>query len=296
MPTRAPRTTFEVMRRGVLLLVLAALGVPAAAAPSVSGAPIAVTRASGGIDLISPAGKRVASLTAHRGWIDSDPDWSPDGARIAFSRTTNGYRSFQVFVMRADGTRVRRLTNGRFDMRPAWSPDGRWIAYQSVDGIRLVHPDGTGNRLVPGTERAASDPSWTRGGRLAFSWHAEIEQDWPASCRRVVELCGWVVTSRLDGSHRQGVVRGREARWSPDGRRVVYTLPDGGVGVAWASGAAHRMISHGHEPDWSPDGTQIVFTRMGDDEWSDSIWVMNHDGSGAHRIRVGAATAAWRPR
>jgi Tol biopolymer transport system component len=196
--------------------------------------------------------------------------------------------------MRANGGGVRQVTNGRFDMRPAWSPDGRWIAFQSTEGIGLVRPDGTGGRFVPHTLEA-SDPAWTRDGRLAFSWHAEVQQDWPASCRQIVQLCGWVVTSRLDGSHRRGVVRGREARWSSDGRRVVYTLPDGGVGIAAASGAGHRMISHGHEPDWSPDGTKIVYTRMGVDEASDSVWVMNRDGSGAHRILMGASTAAWRP-
>jgi Tol biopolymer transport system component len=291
------RSIVEDMRRGVLLVVLATFAVPAAASPSATSVPIAVARASGAIELVTPAGKRVATLTAHRPWIDADPAWSPDAKQLAFTRTTNGYRSFQVYVMRADGSHVRRLTNGRFDERPAWSPDGRWIAFESVEGIRIVHPDGSGARLLPRTaENGASYPSWTRAGRIAFAWHAERRQDWPESCKQVVRMCGWVVTMTLDGRDRRAVVRGRDARWSPDGRRLVYTLPDGGVATASAAGAAPHMIGHGHQADWSPDGKQIVYTRMGADEAGDSVWIMNRDGSGKHRILAGATTAAWRPR
>ena len=39
----------------------------------------------------------------------SDAAWSPDGTRIAFSRCR---RTCDVYVIDADGTRERRLTNG----------------------------------------------------------------------------------------------------------------------------------------------------------------------------------------
>jgi dipeptidyl aminopeptidase/acylaminoacyl peptidase len=264
---------------------------------------IAVGRFRGGIALIDARGRRVATLTNHAGWEDFDPAWSPDGTRLAFARTNNDYRSFQVLVMRVDGTGVRRITSGRFDSRPAWSPDGRWIVYQATDGLRLVQLATGNSRHVPGTGKGgavstpfASYPGWTPDGLLTYAFHAEEKSEWPASCAKPSGHCGWVVTSRLDGSHRRPVVQGRDAHWSPDGRLILYTLPDGGVATIPAAGGRSRFLGKGFEADWSPDGRQIVFARRGDATTGDSIWIMNRDGSGRHRIMARAAAPAWRPR
>lgn len=252
--------------------------------------------------LIDDQGRRIATLTSPRGAAsDWSPAWSPDGTRIAFTRTRDGRRS--IYVMRADGSGLRRLTNGRFDDDAAWSPDGRWIAYVSTAGIRLVHPDGTGSRSVPGTgvqkpncsEIFGTTPSWTPTGRLAFAFHAEIATDWPATCKSAAARCGWIVTTRIDGSNRTAVVRGRDAHWSPDGRTVVFTPPNGGVAIVSAGGAGRHFLGRGYMADWSADGTQIVYARMGLAARRDSIWIMNRNGSGAHRILDGAGTPTWKP-
>src|SRR5689334_13566543 len=53
-----------------------------------------------------------------------DPDWSPDGRRIAFTGLEN--EDQDIYVMDADGTHARNLTHrpGR-DESPTWSPDGK---------------------------------------------------------------------------------------------------------------------------------------------------------------------------
>src|SRR5438034_1175517 len=59
---------------------------------------------------------------------DFQPSWSPDGRSIAFTSIRTGLS--QIYRMRADGTRQRRLTHafGNCDS-PAWSPRGNLIAF-----------------------------------------------------------------------------------------------------------------------------------------------------------------------
>lgn len=58
-----------------------------------------------------------------RGWR-TFPAWSPDGSEITFDRDLGGV-NFEIYLMNADGTGVRRLTNDPADdFAPAWSPAG----------------------------------------------------------------------------------------------------------------------------------------------------------------------------
>jgi len=66
---------------------------------------------------------------------DSSPDWSPDGAQIAFASDRSG--DFEVYRMKASPEgRLNRPVNltknpGVFDQDPSWSPDGRKIAFST---------------------------------------------------------------------------------------------------------------------------------------------------------------------
>ncbi len=60
--------------------------------------------------------------------MDSDPAWSPDGARIAFSSARDGIA--QIYLMNPDGSDPVKLTNGgRSSYHPTWSHDGEQIAF-----------------------------------------------------------------------------------------------------------------------------------------------------------------------
>jgi Tol biopolymer transport system component len=60
---------------------------------------------------------------------DSQPSWSPDGKKIAFTARTTATK-YAVFLMNADGSGRTRFTED-FDVAadPAWSPDGQQIAF-----------------------------------------------------------------------------------------------------------------------------------------------------------------------
>jgi TolB protein len=102
------------------------------------------------------------------------PVISPDGKQILFDRIASGFAPHPghraIFVMRLDGTHVRKLTPWAENDgdNPDWSPDGNWIVFQShyADGdvkqsqLYLIHPDGSGRRqlthFAEGTNVASS--------------------------------------------------------------------------------------------------------------------------------------------
>jgi dipeptidyl aminopeptidase/acylaminoacyl peptidase len=74
-------------------------------------------------------------ITEGNDWNDSDPQWSPDGTRIAFvsnrtGKEFEGNRNTDVWIMLPDGTRLTKISDhDESDNSPRWSPDGRWIAF-----------------------------------------------------------------------------------------------------------------------------------------------------------------------
>lgn len=114
-----------------------------------------------------------AVTTLVSGGVNTYPNLSPDGRRIAFRRMI-GIDS-EIFVANADGSAARNLTgHPAFDGWPAWSPDGRRIAFasnrNSAYQIFVMDADGSNVRLVANTEGRATAPRWTPDGRrIAFT-------------------------------------------------------------------------------------------------------------------------------
>jgi Tol biopolymer transport system component len=76
----------------------------------------------------------------HVGGRATFPDYSPDGTRIAFMMSVPPTAQPDLYVIRADGSGLTRLTDDpAFDGYPAWSPDGGSLAFVSTrSGIGQV--------------------------------------------------------------------------------------------------------------------------------------------------------------
>ena len=119
-----------------------------------------------GIAVIDADGSNYQMLTENLG--DSFPAWSNDGQYIAFSSFSELKDQFyDLYVMRADGSDVRRLTDTPAHERfPSWSPGDRRIIFESnfesedvaIHHIYEVHPDGTGFRRL--VEMQSQRPDW----------------------------------------------------------------------------------------------------------------------------------------
>jgi Tol biopolymer transport system component len=94
---------------------------------------------------------------------DIRPVPSPDGTRIAFARFENN--QWNIHVMDADGSDIRRLTEGSFDVNPTWSPDGDQILFQSdreggQQQIFVVPSEGGEIRRVTPPGGINASPAW----------------------------------------------------------------------------------------------------------------------------------------
>lgn len=234
------------------------------------------------------------------GW---DPAVSPDGGRIAFAATSHG--ATELFLMKANGTHVRRLTRGRgihANRSPAWSPDGRRIAFQHIHGRGIGRGDVWILTLATGelerfTNAKALDanPDWSPDGtRIAFAseraWAPDSEGNWDVWIKDVAtgDVTRFTRDLAYEGS----------PTWSPDGAAIAFESYRGArrsrIWMKELGGRPRRLTRGGGdaEPDWSPDGSRIVFTRGG------GIWVYGF-GEGVTEIAPGTgrrvfASPSWR--
>ena len=259
------------------------------------GFPNLSEKAYADIYVIPTAGGTAQRLTHTR---DEDwyPAWSPDGQKLAFDRQDNRFNNW-IYVMNADGTSVRRVTEN-FNWYPTWSSDGH-ITFVNRRGLWMMNPDVTGKRLLANvamriTPRFAVPPpiAWSPDGtQVAFTTGRAL----------------WVMDA--NGLHHRKLHEAPNRRtegpvWSPNGTTIAWTQGDGDLEVFLidADGSGLRNLTHNDhihdsEPTWSPDGRALAFLR--DREAKSDVYVMNADGSGQRNLSEtlrGDWSPAWLPR
>lgn len=144
------------------------------------------------------------------------PQWSPDGERIAFHRSTAD--GVQIYSIRPNGRDLQQLTWPPGDNRdPHWSPDGTRIAFSSDrDGngeIYMMDSDGSNQVNLTIDPDGDAEPRWSPdGGAIAFTSDRTGDID-----VYVVDVDGSDLVDVSNGDGRDG-----SHRWSPDGSRLAF--------------------------------------------------------------------------
>jgi Tol biopolymer transport system component len=165
---------------------------------------------------------------------DFAPDWSPDGARIAWTSARSGHLA--VYTMNVDGSDVRQVTpdslEGGF---PGWSPDGKQILFSDAlcatcteSDLWVVSADGSGLRQITNTPANELAKSWSSDGKSVLGEFSKFtpSEKHPGSSDVAVWDAATGALTKLTNDDRS---KDRHPDWSAGGR-------------AWVIGA-RRMVA-----------------------------------------------------
>jgi len=121
-------------------------------------------------------------ITEGNDWNDSDPQWSPDGTRIAFVSNRSGKeyeenRNTDVWVISANGGSLRKISDhDEADSNPCWSPDGKTIAFTGEihdrDHPKIWLAPATGDAVsvlaANGLDLVPSGLEWSHDGKSLY--------------------------------------------------------------------------------------------------------------------------------
>ncbi len=218
-------------------------------------------------------------------------------AFISYRDETDSHVS-DIFMVNIEDDSLTKITDGSGNiLNFSWSPDGDHLAFDSnKDGdyeIYTIRVDGTQLKQLSSNDIQDNDPSWSPDGtQIAYTVNDTDKQA--------------IYIMDVDGTNAHRLTAGSTPSWSPDGLRIAFARNYDGIYTIEPSGATLTRLTdssdHGWDgyPTWSPDGTKIIFgsnRHAPGDFATDSVYIMNADGSGIGRLSQtwGSPPYAWSP-
>jgi serine/threonine protein kinase len=245
--------------------------------------------------LASPVRNEGPKIQLAAGGIN--PNWSPDGGRLAFLRPSGD--TWNVWTVRATSGDEKQLTNRgvywSFSSLPynrlenvfySWSPDGSKIAYPSQDAAHMWVVAADGSLETPissGSDRSLYSPLWLpdssgvayvswakekSGERICSIWLADLKANKYEAIFQgalTIRLLGWLgaksdlLMAKIEG---QKIIA-----MKPTDVDLVQIPKAGGAGQMVAT-LKSAYISNIH---LSPDGQTIAFVARQDGK--DNVWL-----------------------
>lgn len=201
--------------------------------------------------LINPDGSGLTSLITMPGG-DFDPDWSPDGNKIAFTSLRDSTeKTVKLFIYVYDlvnGKSTRILKTTPNQQNPQYSPDGSRIAFEmfptNESQIYVMQADGSNpSQVTTLTEGAARFPAWFADGlNLMFTRVAKSGTLW----EKGIDGSGSKMQPML------GITRPvKNASFSPDGMWLIYEY-EGDIWRLPAAGGPAENLTQSESKDFDP--------------------------------------------
>lgn len=224
------------------------------------------------IFIMDSDGSNLTQLTQHEAGYNL-PRWSPDGRYIAYIQDLGG----DLYVMRADGSQLSRLTEIGGVLSFNWSPAGESIVLEgghAPGGIYVVNIE---TRLVTClTDNQVNDstaPVWAPDGR-----HVLFKSD------RELYIADTQMHEMTAVSTNKDVFWGGE--WSPDGQFVSYLAGTAQqslfiLNLKTGTSYIYPDLYGLDTPKWSPDSCHLVYSRIedrnGDGFGESKLWIIHVD-------------------
>jgi dipeptidyl aminopeptidase/acylaminoacyl peptidase len=153
--------------------------------------------------LVNVDGTGARTLTHERNGV-TNPQWSPDGTRLAFLASPETGKPAQLFVMPMNGGDSLQLTTNKAGVQDyAWRPDGNALAYVSDDD--------------PANQKALDNHL----DAVVITDNDYLTREAPQPAHLWLVAAGGGTANRLT-SGTWSVVKGSAPVWAPDGSKIYY--------------------------------------------------------------------------